>query len=171
MTALIPLLRYLFVTAIDSVIIYFFIIGQFLLGFIIGVPFVLGIVIYYIFKKDNNISKHRAFIFAICVAFYVFLSFISHSLVNNQSVEFLKDILTGIELPLALALISESSTESNPKNDNQLSDINHKITQLLATANSKNNETSPKINDKSIALLTEVSNGNNEKLTTKSLSS
>ena len=176
----------MFVTTIDSVIIYFFINGQFLFGFIIGFPFVFGIVIYYIVTRKNHILKLKGFLFAICISSYVFLAFISHSSVKNQSVEFLKDILTGIELPIALTLISASSTESNPKNDKLLADVNEQmtklltecsnknakkltkvndqITQLLTIVDNKNNEHSPEINDKNIELL-EISNRNSDKLT------
>lgn len=85
--------------------------------------------------------------------------------VNNQDVEFLKDILTGIELPLALTIVSEASTESNPKNDKLLADVNDKITKLLTIVNNKNTDNSTKVNDENIELLTELCNRNAETLT------
>lgn len=130
------------------------------------IAFGLGIGSYYIVKKDNNIRKRTALMFAICVSSYVLISFLSHWLfVNNQNIEFLKDILTGIELPLALTIISELSTESNPKNAKLLADVNDKITKLLTIVNNKNAETLTKVNDENIELLTELDNRNAETLT------
>lgn len=157
MFALIPLMRHLFVIVVFSIFLFFFSIGQALIyGTIIFTSIGLGIAIYYIVTKNNNINKFNAIIFAICVSAYVLISFLSHLLfVNNQDIEFVKDILTGLELPFALTLISESSTESVPKNAKPLADVNDKLTQLLTMVNNKNNEPSSKNNDKNIELLTE----------------
>ena len=167
MFALVPLLRHLIVIVVTSVFLFFFSIGQAIIySIIIFGAIALGILIYYIVKKDNHIRKRTAFIFAICVSSYLLISFLSHSLfVNNQDIEFLKDILTGIELPLALTIVSEASTASNPKNDKLLADVNDKITKLLTIVNNKNTDNSTKVNDENIELLTKLCNRNAETLT------
>lgn len=174
MFALIPLMRHLFVIVVFSIFLFFFSIGQALIyGTIIFTAIGLGIAIYYIVTKNNHINKFNAIIFAICVSAYVLISFLSHLLfVNNQDIEFVKDILTGLELPFALTLISESSTESVPKNAKPLARVNDKLNQLLTMVDDKNIEllevsnrnAKPlaDVNDKLTQLLTIVNNKNNE---------
>lgn len=79
-----------------------------LLVIIAIIAIALGILIYKILVPTYKASRLGLILFSVLVPSYIILSFLSHFiLVDNQIVQFFSEIVSVIELPLILIVITE----------------------------------------------------------------